>query len=62
MRQLIFAWAFVCLLYFVWRYAPARPKFFVLRFIQEHAFWVIAIFGTFVGFLVWQANTSTKLF
>jgi hypothetical protein len=62
MKQLIFAWAFVCIAYFVWRYMPARPKFFVWQFIKSHAFAVIVIFGSFVGFLIWQANTSTKLF
>jgi len=62
MRQLIFAWAFVCLIYFVWRYLPSRPKFFVLRFIEAHAFWVIAIFVALIGVLFWQGATSTKLF
>lgn len=62
MRQLILVWAFVCVAYFGWRYMPPRPKFFVWQFIKEHAFWVIAIFGSIVGFLFWQAGTSTKLF
>lgn len=62
MKQLIAAWVCVTLVYFAWRYAPPRPKFFVWQFIKANAFWVITIFGSLTAFLVWQSSTSTKLF
>ncbi|MFM7008053.1 MAG: hypothetical protein ACKO0Z_01765 [Betaproteobacteria bacterium] len=62
MKQLFFAWVVVCAVYFTWRYAPPRLKFFAWQFIKTHAFWVIAILGSLIAFLVWQSATATKLF
>lgn len=62
MKQLLLVWALVCLLYFGWRYAPPRAKFFAWQFVKAHAFWLIAIIGTIIGALFWQSGTSTKLF
>lgn len=62
MKQIILAWVLLAAAYFGWRYLPPRPKFFARQFLKTHAVWVSAIFGLLVGFLFWQADTTTKLF